>query len=66
MSCDPFEWTCARCGKTYFNPFFMSYPREFWKDNKRRIGDVCERRRNEVDVSNVRRRKSRGSNVVGG
>lgn len=41
MSYDPFEWTCARCGKTYSNPFFMSYPREFWKDNKKRVGDVA-------------------------
>lgn len=40
MSCDPFEWTCARCGKTYSNPFFTSYPREFWKDNKKRVGEV--------------------------
>lgn len=66
MSCDPFEWTCARCGKTYPNPFFMSYPREFWKDNKKRVGDVCERCRNEVDDENARRRKGRsGSNVMG-
>lgn len=39
MSCDPFEWVCARCGKTYTNPFFTSYPREFWKDNKKRVGE---------------------------
>ncbi len=66
MSCDPFEWTCARCGKTYSNPFFRSYPREFWKGNKKHSGDVCEECRDEVDVSNVRRRKSRrGSSVVG-
>lgn len=49
MSCDQFEWTCARCGKTYTNPFFTSYPREFWKDNKKRVGEVCERCRDEVD-----------------
>lgn len=59
MSCDPFEWTCARCGKTYPHPFFRSYPREFWKDNKKRVGDVCERCRNEVDDENARRRKGR-------
>lgn len=48
------------------HPFFRSYPREFWKDNKKHFGDVCEECRDEVDVSNVRRRKSRrGSNVVG-
>ena len=40
--------------------------REFWKDNKKHSGDVCEECRDEVDVSNVCRRKSRGSNVVGG
>ena len=34
--------------------------------NARASGDVCEEPRDEVDVSNVRRRKSRrGSNVVG-
>lgn len=66
MSCDPFEWTCARCGKTYSNQFIMSYPREFWKDNKKRVGDACERCRNEVDDKNARRRKGRsGNNVVG-
>ena len=42
MSCDPYEWTCARCGKTHCNPFFTCYPREFWKDNKKRAGEVCE------------------------
>lgn len=20
MSCDPYKWTCARCGKTHCNP----------------------------------------------
>lgn len=60
MSCDPFEWTCARCGKTYLHPFFVSYPREFWKDNKKRVGEVCEECRNEVDDDNVRRRKAVG------
>ena len=35
-------------------------------DNKKRVGDVCERCRNEVDDKNARRRKGRsGSNVVG-
>lgn len=58
MSCDPFEWTCARCGKTYSNPFFTCYPREFWKDNKKRVGEVCEECRDEVDNRNVRRRKA--------
>ena len=59
MSCDPFEWTCARCGKTYTNPFFTSYPREFWKDNKKRVGEVCEECRNEVDdkSSSIRKEK---------
>lgn len=40
MSYDPYEWMCARCGKTHRNPFFVSYPREFWKDNKKRAGEV--------------------------
>lgn len=59
MSCYPFEWTCARCGKTYTNPFFTSYPREFWKDNKKRVGEVCEECRNEVDdkSSSIRKEK---------
>lgn len=43
MSCDSFEWTCSRCGKTYSNPFFNSYPREFWKGNKKRVGELCEK-----------------------
>lgn len=30
MSCDSFEWACERCGRTYRNPFFTCYPREFW------------------------------------
>lgn len=58
MSCDHFEWTCARCGKTYSDPFIGCYPREFWKDNKKRVGEVCEECRSEVDNSNVRRRKA--------
>lgn len=56
---------CDRCGGKvpdagdFVNDFF-------WKDNKKRVGDVCERRRNEVDDKNARRRKGRsGSNVVG-
>ena len=53
MSCDPYEWTCARCGRTHCNPFFVSYPREFWKDNKKRAGEVCEKCRDEIDYSNV-------------
>lgn len=61
MSCDPFWWTCERCGKEYLHPFFRCYPREFWKDNKKHFGDVCEECRDEVDVSNVRRRKRRWS-----
>lgn len=60
MSCDPFEWTCARCGKTYSAPFFRSYSREFWKDNKKCVGEVCEECRDEVDAGNVRRRKAVG------
>lgn len=55
MSYTPFEWVCARCGKTYINPFFTCYPREFWKDNKKRVGEVCEKCRDEVDYKNVRR-----------
>ena len=43
MSCDPYKWTCARCGKTHCNPFFTCYPREFWKDNKKCVGEVCEK-----------------------
>lgn len=42
MSCDPYKWTCARCGKTHCNPFFTCYPREFWKENKKRVGEVCD------------------------
>ena len=38
----------------------MSYPREFWKDNKKRVGDVCEECRDEVDDKNVRSRKAVG------
>lgn len=49
MSYDPFEWTCARCGKVWVNPYHISYPREFWKDNKKQTGDVCEGCRNELD-----------------
>lgn len=59
MSCDPYEWTCARCGRTYLNPFFTCYPREFWKDNKKRVGEVCEKCRDEVDGDNVRRRNAK-------
>lgn len=54
MSCDPYEWTCARCGKMHCNPFFTCYPREFWKDNKKCVGEVCEKCRDEIDYSNVR------------
>lgn len=60
MSCDPYEWTCARCGKTHCNPFFVSYPREFWKDNEKRVGEVCEKCRDGVDGDNVRRRNAKG------
>ena len=49
MSCDPYKWTCARCGKTHCN-----YPREFWKDGKKRVGEVCEKCRDEIDYSNAR------------
>lgn len=59
MSYDPYEWTCARCGRTYRNPFFVICPREFWKDNKKRVGEVCEECRNEVDCDNVRRRNAK-------
>ena len=59
MSCDPYKWTCARCGKTHCNPFFTCYPREFWKDNKKRSGEVCEKCRNEIDYDQVRRRKAK-------
>lgn len=60
MSYDPYEWMCARCGKTHRNPFFVSYPREFWKDNKKRAGEVCEKCRDEIDYYQVRRRKAKG------
>ena len=33
---------------------------KFWKDNKKRVGEVCERCRDEVDDENVRRRKAVG------
>lgn len=59
MSCDPFVWTCARCGKEYPHPFFRCYPREFWKDNKKHFGEVCEECRDKVDDSNVHLMKSR-------
>lgn len=36
------------------HPFFTCYPREFWKDNKKRAGEVCEKCRDEIDYSNVR------------
>lgn len=54
-----FEWACERCGRTYRNPFFTCYPREFWKDNKKRAGEVCEKCRNEIDYDQVRRRKAK-------
>ena len=47
-------------GRTYLNPFFTCYPREFWKDNKKRVGEVCEKCRDEVDGDNVRRRNAKG------
>lgn len=58
MRYTPFEWTCDRCGKTYTNPFFTCYPRAFWKNNRQRIGEVCEKCRDEVDYKNVRRAKA--------
>lgn len=39
---------------------FTCYPREFWKDNKKRVGEVCEKCRDEVDGDNVRRRNAKG------
>lgn len=35
------------------------WSREFWKDNKRRVGEVCEECRNEVDdkSSSIRKEK---------
>ena len=51
--------SCERCGRTYRNPFFTCYPREFWKDNKKRAGEVCEKCRNEIDYDQVRRRKAK-------
>lgn len=59
MSCDSFEWACERCGRTYRNPFLTCYPREFWKDNKKRAGEVCEKCHNEIDYDQVRRRKAK-------
>nr|DAU37682.1 MAG TPA: MqsA [Caudoviricetes sp.] len=56
MSCSSFEWTCARCGKTYTHPFSVSHIREFWKDNKKRVGEVCKECCAKVDDDNVRRR----------
>lgn len=56
MSCDSYEWTCSRCGKTYPDPFFNCYPREFWEDNKKRVGDVCEQCRDELDDMKRRRK----------
>lgn len=50
---------CTRCGKAYSHPFHTSYPREFWKDNKKRVGEVCEKCRDEVDDDNVRRRNAK-------
>lgn len=43
MSCNPFEWICARCGKAWPDSYHVSYPRIFWKDNKKQTGDVCEK-----------------------
>ena len=31
---------------------------KFWKDNKKRIGEVCERCRDEIDYGSIRRRKA--------
>ena len=59
MSCDSHEWTCARCGKAYRDPFFMGYPREFWEGNKKRVGEVCEQCRDEVDGIKRRRKEVR-------
>lgn len=56
MSCDSYEWTCSRCGKTYSDPFFNCYPREFWKSNKKRVGDVCEQCCDELDGRKSRRK----------
>lgn len=64
MSCDPYEWTCARCGKTHCNPFFTCYPREFWKDNKKRVGEVCEKCRDEIDYDQVRPKESEGRRSI--
>lgn len=38
---------------------FTCYPREFWKDNKKRAGEVCEKCRDEIDYDQVRRRKAK-------
>lgn len=59
MSCDSFEWTCKRCGRTYRDPFFTSYPREFWKGNKKHVGEVCEKCRDEIDYDSIRRREAK-------
>lgn len=50
------KWTCDRCGKVYRDPFFVGYPREFLKDNKKRVGDVCEKCRDELDGIKRRRK----------
>ena len=59
MSCDPYKWTCERCGKTHCNPFFTCYPREFWKDNKKCVGEVCKKCRDEIDYDSIRRGKAK-------
>lgn len=50
------KWTCDRCGKVCRDPFFVGYPREFWKDGKKRVGDVCEKCRDELDGIKRRRK----------
>lgn len=50
------KWTCDMCGKVYRDPFFVGYPREFLKDNKKRVGNVCEQCRDELDGMKRRRK----------
>ncbi|MFQ6918157.1 MAG: hypothetical protein ACLRS5_00785 [Collinsella sp.] len=66
--CSCYDWPEVDWDATYYeedellkiadmrkrNPFFTCYPREFWKDNKKCIGEVCEKCRDEIDYSNVR------------
>lgn len=49
----------CKCGAYLDHVERTCYPREFWKDNKKRAGEVCEKCRNEIDYDQVRRRKAK-------